>query len=167
MGHRPISAGILGVRGRAGTLEFFLAHPGGPFYAKREHGVWSIPKGLLESSDSDRLAAAQRELVEETGYALPEGPYVAIGEVLTKSKKTIVAWAVRANFDPAAMVSNTFEIEWPPRSKRRAHFPEMDRAGWFGLEEAETKIHEAQRPFLERASQPDVLEALGLRGGDA
>ncbi len=146
---RRRSAGILPVRERERALEVFLVHPGGPFYVRKDEGIWSVPKGLVDR-DEDLLAAAQRELVEETGFALPVGPYVSIGRVVQGSGKIVEAWAVVADFDPAALVSNTFEIEWPPRSGERARFPEVDRGSWVDLATAHRKILPAQRPFLER-----------------
>lgn len=158
------SAGVLGLRRRDGELEYFLAHPGGPFFRKKGDGAWTIPKGLVEPDDDDLLAAARRELVEETGYDPPPGPYVSIGHVVQKGGKRVDAWAVAADFDPDALRSNTFEMAWPPRSGRRQSFPEIDRAGWFGREEAERKLLEAQRPLLARGADPDLLRALGLEG---
>jgi predicted NUDIX family NTP pyrophosphohydrolase len=156
------SAGVLALRREGGELQYFLAHPGGPFFRKRDEGAWTIPKGLLEPGDADPLAAARRELTEETGFAAPPGPYVALGHVVQKGGKRVEAWAVVADFDPAALRSNEFELEWPPRSGRRQRFAEVDRAGWFGLAEARVKILEAQRPLLERAREPEVLATLGL-----
>lgn len=162
MGSRKRSAGILPVRWQDGELRYFLAHPGGPFWAKKDDGAWTVPKGLLDEDDDDALAAARRELVEETGFAEPPGPYVSLGHVVQKGGKRVDAWAVAADFDPAELRSNEFEMEWPPRSGERRSFPEVDRAGWFGRGAAEQKILAAQRPFLERAAQPDVLRALGI-----
>jgi predicted NUDIX family NTP pyrophosphohydrolase len=149
MAKRALSAGILPVRLREGTLEVFLVHPGGPFYVRKDEGVWSVAKGLVDP-DEDLLVAAQRELVEETGFTLPAGPYVPIGRVTQSSGKVVEAWAVRADFDAATLVSNTFELEWPPRSGRIERFPEVDRAAWYDLPTAAVKILPAQRPFLER-----------------
>ena len=145
------SAGILALREVAGTLEHFLVHPGGPYFRNKDDGAWSIPKGLLEEGDPDELAAALRELCEETGFVAPPGPYLPLGEVKQKSGKVVVAWAVAADFDPSALVSNSFEIEWPPRSARMARFPEVDRAAWLDVETARVKILAAQLPLLERA----------------
>lgn len=146
----PRSAGILLVRTRDGELEFFLVHPGGPYFRNRDAGAWSIPKGLVESGE-DGLATAQRELTEETGIVPPPGPYFDLGEV-RQSKKLVSAHAVAADFDPTRLVSNAFEVEWPPRSGRRVSFPEVDRAGWFRLAAAREKILPAQAPFLDRAN---------------
>lgn len=144
---------MLPVRRVDGRLEVFLVHPGGPFFRKKDEGVWSVAKGLLERADEDVLAAAKRELSEETGFAPPEGPYVALGRVKQKGGKIVDAWAVAADFDPDAIESNTFELEWPPRSGRRETFPEVDRAAWFDLETARRKILPAQVPFLDRVAE--------------
>jgi predicted NUDIX family NTP pyrophosphohydrolase len=145
------SAGILGVRGEPGALEYFLVHPGGPIFAKKDGGVWTIPKGLIDPGE-DALAAAKRELTEETGFAVPEGPYLPLGTIRQKSGKIVEAWAVRADFDPAALVSNTFTMEWPPRSGRVGEFPEVDRGAWFDAERAAHAINPAQIELLERAA---------------
>ncbi|MCA9608034.1 MAG: NUDIX domain-containing protein [Myxococcales bacterium] len=147
---RPISAGLLLVRARGSALEFFLVHPGGPYFAEKDDGSWGIPKGLLDPGE-EPLETARRELAEETGFGVPPGPYVAIGEVRLKSGKRVVAWAVAADVDPEAMVSNTFEMEWPPRSGRKRRYPEVDRGGWFDREAAGRKMSPAQVPFLDRA----------------
>ena len=144
------SAGILPFRDVGGRLEVFLVHPGGPFFRKKDLGAWSVAKGLIEG-DEEPLAAARREWVEETGFAPPEGPYVALGQVRQKSGKRVHAWAVRAaDLDPEALDSDTFELEWPPRSGKTRAFPEVDRAAWFDVETARRKILEAQVPLIER-----------------
>jgi predicted NUDIX family NTP pyrophosphohydrolase len=151
-----ISAGILLTRVTAQGREVLLVHPGGPFWAKKDDGAWSIPKG--EAGDGeDLLAAARRELAEETGCA-PDGPAVPLGSVRQAGGKVVHAWAIEADFDPANLRSNTFSIEWPPRSGRRRDFPEVDRAAWFSLSRARDKILAAQRPFLDRlaAATPDA-----------
>lgn len=145
------SAGILPVREVDGRLEVFLVHPGGPFFANKDEGSWSVCKGLVDPGE-DPLAAAKRELTEETGFPAPPGPYVELGAVKQKSGKVVDAWAVVADFDPSLLVSNDFELEWPPRSGRMRRFPEVDRAGWFDLATAAQKIIAAQQPFLERAA---------------
>ncbi len=152
MARSQVSAGLLPVREVDGRLEFFLVHPGGPFFASKDDGSWSVAKGLVDPGE-DRLAAAKRELSEETGFAPPEGPYVELGTVRQKSGKVVHAWAVAADLDPALLVSNEFELVWPPRSGRLQRFPEVDRAAWLDLEAAARKILEAQRPFLERAAR--------------
>ncbi len=155
------SAGLVAVRRRAGAVELLLAHPGGPFFRRKDEGAWTVPKGLVEGDEAP-LATAQREWTEETGFALPPGPFVPLGHVIQRGGKRVDAWAVQADVDPAALVSNPFELEWPPRSGRRAEFPEIDRVEWFAPEIASQKILAAQRPLLERALQPEALEALGL-----
>ena len=143
-----ISAGLLMYRFRAGHLEVLLAHPGGPFFANKDLGAWTIPKGLVDE-DEDQLAAARREFEEETGTR-PEGDFIPLGEVLQKGGKTVVAWAFEGDLDPAAITSNTFKREWPPRSGRWQSFPEVDRAAFFSIAEAKTKINPAQAQFLGR-----------------
>jgi predicted NUDIX family NTP pyrophosphohydrolase len=133
-----------------GRLEVFLVHPGGPFFAKKDAGAWSIAKGAIDEGE-DPLAAAQRELVEETGVVLPPGPYVSLGQVKQRNGKLVDGWAVAADFDAGAVVSNTFELEWPPRSGMIKSFPEIDRAAWLDLDRAAEKILAAQQPFLDRA----------------
>ena len=139
------SAGLLAFRRRP-ELEVLLAHPGGPFWAKRDAGAWTIPKGLLDGAD-DLLTTAQREFAEETGF-VPHGPFVPLRPVRQKSGKSVHAWAFEADFDATAFTSNYFEMEWPPRTGRRASFPEVDRLEWFGFGLANEKILEYQRPFL-------------------
>ena len=137
-----ISAGLLVYRAR----EVLLAHPGGPYWAKKDAGAWTIPKGLVVPGD-ELLVTAQREFTEETGF-VAHGPFVALAPVRQKSGKTVHAFACAGDFDPAKLKSEAFEIEWPPRSRKRQSFPEVDRVGWFGLREAEEKILGYQRPFL-------------------
>ncbi|MCC6874893.1 MAG: NUDIX domain-containing protein [Sandaracinaceae bacterium] len=151
MSSRGRSAGVLPVRRVEGRLEFFLVHPGGPFFAKKDAGVWSVPKGLIDERDTDELEAAKRELVEETGLPAPAGPYVDLGTVRQKGGKVVRAFAVAAELDPAALASNRFEMEWPPRSGARASFPEVDRAEWMDRETAAARIVPAQAEFLMRA----------------
>jgi predicted NUDIX family NTP pyrophosphohydrolase len=140
-----ISGGLLAYRRQQG-LEVLLAHPGGPFWAKRDAGSWTIPKGLAES-DLDPLAAARREFTEETGF-VATGPTMPLRPVRQRSGKTVMAWAFEADFDLAGFTSNHFEMEWPPRSGRLKSFPEIDRLAWFGYEAALEKIIAYQRPFL-------------------
>lgn len=147
-----VSAGFLLYRRRAGALEVLLAHPGGPFYARRDAGVWTIPKGEPEPGE-ELLAAARRELREELGCEARE-PLVALGSVVQRGGKTVHAWAAESDFDEAApLPANLFEIEWPPRSGRRRSFPEVDRAAFFPIPVAEGKILDAQRAFLARLEQ--------------
>ena len=147
------SAGILLHRRRAdGAREVLLVHPGGPFWAKKDAGVWSIPKGEYDDAE-DARAAALREFAEELGTAAPDGDLVALGEVRQRSGKTVVAWALEGDADPDAIRSNTFTIEWPPRSGTMREFPEVDRAGWFSLDAARERILPAQAPLLERLAE--------------
>jgi predicted NUDIX family NTP pyrophosphohydrolase len=141
------SAGLLLYRVRNGELQFLLAHPGGPLWQNKEAGVWTIPKGELAPGE-EPLLAAQREFQEELGVK-PEGPFMALTPVKQKSGKTVHAWAFEGDCDPAQCKSNTFKMEWPPRSGRQQEFPEVDRADFFALEQAKTKINPAQVKFLE------------------
>jgi predicted NUDIX family NTP pyrophosphohydrolase len=140
-----ISAGLLAFR-RRNDLEVLLAHPGGPFWARKDDGAWTIPKGLAEAN-ADLLATAQREFAEETNFA-PQGQFLALAPVKQKSGKIVYAWALEADLDLAAFASNTFEIEWPPNSGRRRSFPEIDRIAYFALPVAMVKILSYQRPLL-------------------
>ena len=135
-------------RVRGGRLEVLLAHPGGPFFARKDPGAWSLPKGMIDPGE-EPLAAARREFAEETSFPVPEAGFVPLGEI-QQSKKRVVAWAFEGDCDPDRLASNTFELEWPPRSGKRAVFPEIDRVGWFALDEARAKLNPAQVPFLER-----------------
>jgi predicted NUDIX family NTP pyrophosphohydrolase len=141
------SAGILLHRRREGRLEVLLVHPGGPFWKGRDEGAWSIPKGEYDEAE-DALDAARREFTEETGFAV-EGPFVELAPVRQRSGKVVRAWAVEGDCDAAAIRSIAFSMEWPPRSGRMAEFPEVDRAGWFSIEEARAKILAAQAPLLD------------------
>ena len=145
------SAGLLPYRRRAGRLEVFLVHPGGPFWARRDAGAWSIPKGEY-SDDEDPEAAARREFAEETGWTI-KGELKPLGEVRQKAGKAVTAFASEGDFDPASLESNRFEMEWPPRTGKRASFPEIDRAKWFSLAEASEKMIEGQRPLLDRLEE--------------
>ena len=143
------SAGLLLFRERAGVLEVLLGHMGGPFWARRDEGAWSIPKGELDEGEDPR-ACAVREFAEETGTQLPDGALDDLGSVKLKSGKVVVAFAVAGDLDPATVVSNTFELEWPPRSGRTQTVPEIDRAEWFGLDAAREKLNPAQAAFVDR-----------------
>ena len=143
------SAGILLYRLRAGEPEVLLVHPGGPFWARKDGGAWSIPKGEYEEGDDPR-AAALREFEEETGRPLEAGELAALGKIKQRGGKVVTAWAAAGDLDPASITSNTFELEWPPRSGRMREFPEVDRAQWFALAEARTKILPAQEELLDR-----------------
>lgn len=138
-------------RTQAGGVEVFLVHPGGPFWAKKDAGAWSIPKGEY-AEEEDSLAAARREFAEETGI-VHEGAFVELGAVRQAGGKVVTAWAFEGDCDPAALRSNTFTLEWPPGSGRHREFPEVDRAGWFTLEAAEEKILKGQLPFLRRLAE--------------
>jgi predicted NUDIX family NTP pyrophosphohydrolase len=144
----PTSAGLLLFRRTHDGLEVFLAHPGGPFWAKRDAGVWSIPKGLLNEGEAP-LAAACREFEEETGMR-PEGPFLALGSVKQKSGKVVHAWACEGDADARQIKSNLVKIEWPKGSGRRLEFPEVDRCAWFDLRAAREKIIAAQAEFIDR-----------------
>ena len=141
------SAGLLLFRRRDAAVEIFLVHPGGPFWAKKDEGAWSIPKGLYED-DEDALVAAQREFAEEVGTSIG-GDFVALGEFRLPSGKRLSVWAVEGEIDANTITSNLFEMEWPPRSGQRAQFPEADRAGWFTPEMARVKLTKGQLPMLD------------------
>ncbi len=145
------SAGILLYRVPSEAPEFLLVHPGGPFWAKRDEGAWSIPKGQIEDGEEARVCAI-RELGEELGPAprLDPEELIELGSIRQRGGKLVEAWAAEAEFDPERLDSNTFSIEWPPRSGREREFPEVDRAGWFGLAAAREKMIPAQAEFLDR-----------------
>ena len=149
------SAGLLMYRRTAGGLEVLLVHPGGPYWAGRDAGAWSLPKGEYEVDFENPLDAAKREFVEETGFA-PGSPLTSLGEVRLRSGKIISAWAFPGDCNPADMVSNSIEIEWPPRSGKLAAFPEADRAAWFTTEAARERIHPGQCAFIERLEALDA-----------
>ena len=143
------SAGILLHREGSDGVEVLLVHPGGPFWARKDAGAWSIPKGELDG-DEDPRACALREFAEETGTVLPAAGLEALGSVRQAGGKVVLAFAARGDLDPATVRSNTFELEWPPRSGRRAEFPEVDRAEWFGVAAAREKLNPAQVELLDR-----------------
>jgi predicted NUDIX family NTP pyrophosphohydrolase len=145
------SAGLLLFRGRAADLEVLLGHPGGPFWQNKDDGAWSIPKGLV-GADEAPLSAALREFVEETGHN-PHGDFFPLGEARQPGGKVVHAWAIEGDWDPALIRSNTFEMEWPPRSGRRRTFPEIDRAAWFGIADARRKILKGQTVFVDRLAE--------------
>ncbi len=142
------SAGLLMFRRREGRLEVLLAHPGGPLWARKDQGVWSIPKGICEDRETP-LETARREFTEETGLPA-EGEFLPLGEVRQRPGKIVSAWAFEGDCDPAQVKSNLFELECPPRSGRIRSFPEVDRAGWFTIPAAHQKLLPGQRPFLDR-----------------
>jgi predicted NUDIX family NTP pyrophosphohydrolase len=144
-----LSAGILLFRRRYGTLEVFLVHPGGPFWQRKDIGAWSIPKGEYAAGE-DPLSAAKREFEEETGFAPPTGELNSLSEIKLSSGKVVTAWAVEGDCDGDAIRSNQFSMEWPPKSGKTQEFPEVDRAAWLTLPEANKKIHPAQQEFLVR-----------------
>lgn len=141
------SAGVLLYRMHLGTLQVLLVHPGGPYWQRKDLGAWSIPKGEVHEGE-DLLAAARRELQEETG-ATAEGPARSLGHVRMKSGKVVHAWAIAGDFNPDDLQSITFNLEWPRGSGVKRSFPEVDRAGWFALDEARRRILPAQAPFLD------------------
>ena len=140
-------------------LQVLLVHPGGPYWVRRDEGWWSIPKGEVRDGE-DELAAAERELAEELGLPAPAGERIPLGEVVQASGKRVRAWAVPSDLDASAVRSGTFELEWPPRSGRHESFPEVDRAGWFGLDDARAKILPGQVPLLDRL-EGEVARAEG------
>jgi predicted NUDIX family NTP pyrophosphohydrolase len=151
------SAGILLYRLEGGAPEVLLVHPGGPFWARKDAGVWSIPKGEYDDGE-DALACALREFEEETGAALDPADPRELGSITQRGGKVVTAWAAEGDLDPDTVKSNTFTMEWPPRSGRSAEFPEIDRAGWFGVDAAREKLNPAQAEFLDR-----LLERLAER----
>ena len=152
-----ISAGILLYRRRPAGVEVMLVHPGGPFWARKDLGAWSIPKGLANEGE-DRLAAAKREFLEETGMAI-EGECLDLGLYKQPGGKTIAAFAQEGDFDPSSLKSNVFSIEWPPHSGRTAEFPEVDKAGWYSLVEAVERATKGQRPIIEALAERLGFEA--------
>lgn len=145
------SAGLLMFRVEAATVEVLLVHPGGPYWAKKHEGAWTLPKGELDAGE-EPLAAAVREFHEETGF-VPVAPYLELGSVRQKSGKVVHAWAFVGNCDVAMLVSNTCEIEWPPRSKQRLVIPEIDRGAWFTFCEAAKVLRAEQVPLLRRLAE--------------
>lgn len=146
------SAGIVLYRQVDSRVEVLLGHPGGPFFGRKDNGVWSIPKGEC-AVDEDMREAARREFGEETGQQLPAGELMGLGETKLKSGKVIYAWAVEGEIDAEHITSNNFELEWPPKSGQLQSFPEIDRAAWFSLDQALIKIHPAQAVFIERLAE--------------
>ena len=152
------SAGILLYRhSAAGAIELLLAHPGGPMWAGRDAGAWTLPKGEFDAGEEDALSAARREFEEETGHPAPDGPAIGLGEIRQKGGKLVVAWAIEGDLDSAAATSNTFALQWPPRSGRWITIPEVDRVEWFSPAEARARIKDTQVPFIDRLLE--TLEA--------
>lgn len=145
-----LSAGILLYKKKNNALLVFLIHPGGPFFAKKDEGAWSVPKGELNEGE-DPFRAALREFEEETGCR-PEGNFIPLSPVTQKGGKTVLAWAVEGDCEPGTIKSNTFTLEWPPGSGKMREYPEVDRAGWFTIEEAKQKINPAQFALLAELS---------------
>ena len=152
-----VSAGILLYRRRPG-LEVLLAHPGGPLFARKDAGHWTIPKGEVEPGE-ELLAVARREFEEETGHPPPDGATIELGSIVQKGGKVVHAWAIEGDLDPANAVSNSFELSWPPGTGLRQLFPEIDRVEWFDLNEARRRVKETQIPLIDR------LEASLRRAG--
>ena len=148
------SAGLLMYRISESKLQVFLVHPGGPFWANKDRGVWTIHKGEIDR-DEDSLDAARREFEEETGF-VAQGEFLSLGKIRQKSGKVVEAWAFAGDYDPSLLSSNLCSVEWPPQSGRQIKVPEVDRAGWFDLSGAKVKLIEAQWPFLDRLQ--DLLE---------
>jgi predicted NUDIX family NTP pyrophosphohydrolase len=148
------SAGLLLYR-RVNGVEVFLVHPGGPFWAKKDDGVWSLPKGEY-AEDEDPLSAAKREVEEETGFAV-DGNFVPLGELRQPSGKIVTAWAIERDIDASLVKSNTFSMEWPPKSGKTQEFPEVDKGGWFSIPSAKTRLLKGQVAFLDR-----LLAKLGI-----
>lgn len=145
----PVRSAALLLYRRRAAVEVWIAHMGGPFWARKDEGAWSLPKGIVESDDlGDELSAARREFAEEMGSPAPYADYVPLGE-FRGSGKTIVVFAAESEFEPDAIDSNTFELEWPPRSGRVQEFPEIDDARWFAVDDARLKLTKAQRPILD------------------
>jgi predicted NUDIX family NTP pyrophosphohydrolase len=154
---KHVSVGILLFRRAGAGVEVLLGHPGGPFFERRDEGVWSLPKGLVEEGE-DLLVVGEREFLEETGQPVPDGERIDLGSIVQKGGKTVHAWAVEGDLDPSTAQSNTFEMEWPPRSGRFGTFPEIDRVAWFTPAEARLKINPGQIPLIDR-----LEVALGAR----
>jgi len=152
-----ISAGVLLYRRRPVGVEVMLVHPGGPFWAKKDAGAWSIPKGLVNEGEH-LLAAAKREFLEETGTAI-EGECLDLGQHKQPGGKIIIAFAQERDFDPSSLESNVFSLEWPPHSGRTAEFPEVDRAAWYSLAEAMEKATKGQRPIIAALAEKLGVEA--------
>ena len=158
-----VSAGFLLWRRRGGRIEVLLGHPGSPYFARKDEGDWTVLKGEVEPGE-ELVSVARREFEEETGRRIDDdAALIELGDIRQKSGKVVVAWAVEGALDPAKAVSNTFEMEWPPRSGRIQEFPEIDRVEWFRLKKARVKIKEAQSPFLDRLERA-IADGITARG---
>lgn len=146
------SAGVMLYRRRGDKIEVLLGHPGGPFWAKKDKGVWSIPKGWIDEGETP-IDAAKREFLEETGHTLPDGKLLELGTIKQASGKLVYGWAVEGDLDTATIKSNTFTMEWPPKSAQQQEFPEVDRAEWYELGQAFNKIRRGQDEFLDRLAE--------------
>jgi predicted NUDIX family NTP pyrophosphohydrolase len=155
-----VSAGLLIYRERGGAVEVLLVHPGGPFWAKKDLGAWTFPKGECAPGE-DLMACARREFEEETAL-VPTGPYIPLTVIKQPGGKIVHAWAFQGDWDPATLRSNTFTMEWPPRSGRRGEFPEIDRAAWYSLDEARRRILRSQARLLDELER--VLSRRGVNG---
>ncbi len=161
------TAGILVYRQKNDQLQVFLVHNGGPYFAKRDKGFWTIPKGKIEDGE-DALTTAKREFEEETGLPMPEGELLDLGKIKQVNNKEVQAWAIQGDLDPAKISSNTFEIEWPPKSGQKQSFPEIDRGEWFDLSQAAIKINAGQGELLTRLAAhfgenpPEIPEQVSL-----
>jgi len=146
-----VSAGLILWRRGPGGIEVLLGHPGGPLFARRDEGYWTIPKGEVDPDDGPDLeAVARREFTEETAHPVPRGPLLPLGSIVQKGGKVVHAWAVEGDLDPSLARSNTFSMAWPPDTGRMATFPELDRVAWFGIDEAARCLKETQVPLVER-----------------
>jgi predicted NUDIX family NTP pyrophosphohydrolase len=145
-----VAAGLLLYRRSPAGLEVLVAHPGGPMWARRDAGAWTIPKGLVDDGEDDLRDVARREFREETGHEPPDGPMTDLGEIRLRSGKVVHAWAVEGDLDPAAARSNMVEVAWPPRSGRVVRVPEVDRVAWLDPDAARTALNPAQAAFVER-----------------
>jgi predicted NUDIX family NTP pyrophosphohydrolase len=143
------SSGLLMYRGHGGELQVFLAHPGGPYFAQKDDGVWTIPKGEIDPGE-DPLACAKREFLEETGLAPEAAEFIPLGEIKQRGGKVVQAWAFRGEWGERELKCNTFELEWPPRSGRKHSFPEIDRAQFFAIDDARRKLNPAQVELIDR-----------------
>jgi predicted NUDIX family NTP pyrophosphohydrolase len=153
------SAGLLIYRRSAAGLEVMLVHPGGPLWSRKDAGAWSLPKGEYHAEE-DPLETARREFLEETGFPAPDGRPLPLGEARLPSGKIVTAWAIEGNLNIDVITSNSFTMEWPPRSGKICEFPEVDRAGWFTLEQARDKIQPGQLPLLEKLAASTVLDTI-------